>query len=278
MRQYEHKSASTIEREVAAHRADIADTVAEIKERLSPGELLDGFLRDSRTREVVSRIGPAIGRNPLPAVLIGVGALWLALESTRAERPPAPHRFRADPLSRTPISVGKEALMAVSRENLTSWLRDAYAMENQAIEILEKQANRLEHYPELRAKVRSHLEESHRHAERVERCLHQLGTDTSAVKTALGKMVGTAQQLSGLFASDEVLKSGIADYAFEHYEIASYKTLIAAAAEAGEDQVGTILEQNLREEEEMAAWLAWHLPEVARQYLQREAAEQSAKV
>jgi ferritin-like metal-binding protein YciE len=43
--------------------------------------------------------------------------------------------------------------MAVSRENLTAWLRDAYAMENQAIEILEKQASRLEHYPELRAKV-----------------------------------------------------------------------------------------------------------------------------
>jgi ferritin-like metal-binding protein YciE len=278
MRQSEHKSASTIEREVAAHRADIADTVAEIKERLSPGELLDGFLRDTRTREVVARIGPAIGRNPLPAVLIGVGALWLALESTRAERAPAPRRFRGAPVSRTAIPVGKDTLMAVSRENLTSWLRDAYAMENQAIEILEKQADRLEHYPELRAKVRSHLEETHRHAERVERCLHQLGTDTSAVKTALGKMVGTAQQLSGLFASDEVLKSGIADYAFEHYEIASYKTLIAAAAEAGEDQVGTILEQNLREEEEMAAWLAWHLPEVTRQYLQREAAGQTAKV
>ena len=168
--------------------------------------------------------------------------------------------------------------MAVSRENLTAWLRDAHAMENQAIEILEKQASRLEHYPELRAKVSSHLDESHRHAERVERCLHQLGTDTSGLKTALGKMVGTAQQLSGLFASDEVLKSGIADYAFEHYEIASYKMLIAAADEAGEPQVGRILEENLREEEEMAAWLAWHLPEVTRQYLHLEAAGQTAKV
>ena len=138
--------------------------------------------------------------------------------------------------------------MTVSRENLTTWLRDAYAMENQAIELLEQQVSRLEHYPELRAKVSSHLDESHRQAERVERCLHQLGADTSGLKTAIGKMVGTAQQLSGLFASDKVLKSGIADYAFEHYEIASYKMLIAAAAEAGEDQVGNILEENLREE------------------------------
>ena len=278
MRQYDDKSASAIEREVAAHRADIADTVAEIKERLSPGELLERIVRDSRTREIAARIGPAIGRNPLPAILIGIGALWLALSSSRPEPLPAQRRPRTGPRFPAAMPVGKESLMAVSRENLTAWLRDAHAMENQAIEILEKQASRLEHYPELRAKVSSHLDESHRQAERVERCLHQLGSDTSGLKTALGKMVGTAQQLSGLFASDEVLKSGIADYAFEHYEIASYKILIAAAEEAGEPQVGRILEENLREEEQMAAWLAQHLPEVTRQYLHREAAGQTAKV
>ena len=90
----------------------------------------------------------------------------------------------------------------------------------------------------------------------MERCLHQLGTDTSGLKTALGKMVGTAQQLSGLFASDEVLKSGIADYAFEHYEIASYKILIAAAAEAGEDQVGASSKRTCAKRKK---WLrGWH--------------------
>ena len=54
--------------------------------------------------------------------------------------------------------------------------------------------------------------------------------------------------------------------------------LIAAAGEAGEHQVEGILQENLREEEEMAAWLAQHLPEVTRQYLHREAAGQMAKV
>ena len=278
MRHQDDESSSDIEREVAAQRAEISGTMGEIKDRLSPGELVDRMLRDSRTRDAVSLIGSAIGRNPLPVVLIGVGALWLALSSNRPERPPAYHRPRGRPASLAAMRVEREKLMAVSRENLTAWLRDAYAMENQAIEILEKQVSRLEHYPDLRAKVRSHLEESHRQAERVERCLHQLGTDTSGLKTALGKMVGTAQQLSGLFASDEVLKSGIADYAFEHYEIASYKMLIATAAEAGEHEVGRVLEENLREEEAMAAWLAQHLPEVTRQYLHREAAGQTAKV
>ena len=278
MRHHEDKRPSDIEREVAAQRAEISATLTEIKERLSPGELLDQVLRDARTRDAIARMGSAIGRNPLPVVLIGVGALWLALSSNQAERAPAYSRSRTRPAARAAMPVERERLMAVSRENLTAWLRDAYAMENQAIEILEKQVSRLEHYPELRAKVRSHLEESHRQAERVERCLHQLGTDTSGLKTALGKMVGTAQQLSGLFASDEVLKTSIADYAFEHYEIASYKTLIAAAGEAGEHEVARTLEENLREEEAMASWLAQHLPEVTRQYLHREAAGQPAKV
>ena len=50
------------------------------------------------------------------------------------------------------------------------------------------------------------------------------------------------------------------------------------AEEAGEHHVGRILEENLREEEAMAAWLAWRLPEVTRQYLHREAAGQTATV
>ena len=257
-------------------RAAVSETLDEIRERLSPGQILDDVLRSRRTRDTISRIGAVVAGNPVPVVLIGIGVLWLALSNERPQR--SLDRHRAGGASGMPIATQGKAVMAVSRENLTAWLRDAHAMENQAVEILEKQASRLEHYPELRAKVRTHLDESHRQAERVERCLHQLGTDTSTLKTAAGKLIGTAQQLSGLFASDEVLKSGIADYAFEHYEIASYKMLIAAAGEAGEPEVARLLKENLREEEAMAAWLDQHLPEVTRQYLHREAAGKSAKV
>lgn len=275
MRQHERESSRDLEREASAQRAEVSATLREIQWRLSPGRLLDEALRSDPVRAGVSRFANAVVSNPMPVVLIGVGLLWLALSNDRPQRAIDSRngRRRAGTM---PLEGG--AVMAVSRENLTAWLRDAHAMENQAIEILEKQDSRLEHYPELRARVRTHLEESHRQAERVERCLHQLGSDTSSLKTAAGKMIGTAQQLSGLFASDEVLKSGIADYAFEHYEIASYKMLIAAAGEAGEHQVRDILEESLREEEAMAVWLDQHLPEVTRQYLHREAAGQSAKV
>jgi ferritin-like metal-binding protein YciE len=273
MAHHGRENSAKLEREVRAQRAEISDTLTEIRERLSPGQLLDAALRSTGTRQYASRIGSVMVRNPLPVMLIGIGVLWLALSNHRP-----PHLTDSRRTRRTGRPREGNTLMAVSRDNLMAWLRDAHAMENQAIEILEKQANRLEHYPELRAKVRTHLDETHRQAERVEQCLHQLGTDTSSLKTAAGKMIGTAQQLSGLFASDEVLKSGIADYAFEHYEIASYKMLIAAAGEAGETEVQRRLEENLREEEAMAEWLGQHLPEVTRQYLHREAAGQSAKV
>ena len=67
MRQYEDRSPSSIEREVAAHRADIADTVAEIKERLSPGSCWMGccatavpasLFRGSGQRSAATRCPP----------------------------------------------------------------------------------------------------------------------------------------------------------------------------------------------------------------------------
>lgn len=162
--------------------------------------------------------------------------------------------------------------MAAREETLVAWLRDAHAMEQQAIEMMEKMERRLEHYPELRAKIHEHLEETHRQAERVRRCIERHGGGTSTIKDLGGKLVGTAQALSGLFVSDEVVKGGIAGHAFEHYEMASYKALIATAEEAGDQETKRVCEQNLREEEAMAKWLADHLPEVTRQYLRREAA------
>ena len=162
--------------------------------------------------------------------------------------------------------------MAAREETLMAWLRDAHAMEQQAIEMLEKMAGRLEHYPELRAKIEEHLRQTHRQADMVRQCIERRGGSTSGIKDIAGKLVGTGQALSGLFVSDEVVKGGIANEAFEHYEMACYKTLIATAEEVGDQETKRVCEQIFREEEAMAAWLGEHLPQVTRQYLRREAA------
>lgn len=166
--------------------------------------------------------------------------------------------------------------MAANKETLIEWLKDAHAMEQQAINMLEKQADRLEQYPEVKKKVREHLEQTRHQASRVEGCIQKLGGDTSAVKEGVAKFMGSAANLVNQSAGDEVVKNGIADYAFEHFEIASYRALIGAADKLGEEEIRRTCEEILEEEEAMASWLETNLPDVTQQYLQRERREQAA--
>ena len=150
-------------------------------------------------------------------------------------------------------------------------------MENQAIEILKRQAERTESYPEVQAKLEEHLEQSREQAARVKECIERLGGDTSTVKKGVAKFMGNTAALANSAAGDEIVKNGMADYAFEHFEMASYRALVGAADEMGEDEVRRVCAEILEEEKAMARWLEKRLPQLARQYLQREATGQQAK-
>jgi ferritin-like metal-binding protein YciE len=162
-------------------------------------------------------------------------------------------------------------------EHLVHWLKDAYAMEQQAVEMLEKQAKRIQHYPEVEERIRLHIDETKRQAESIEQCLASLGEETSALKTGMGKMTATAQALGGMFAEDEIVKGSVAGYVFEHFEIGNYKVLITAARDAGENRIAAVCEEILREEEDMAQWMERHLPVVTQAYLHRDQSGQQAK-
>ena len=139
--------------------------------------------------------------------------------------------------------------MASAKERLLQWLRDAHAMEEQAEDMLSSQAKRLENYPELRSRIEQHLQETRRHAEEVRGCIERHGSSKSVIKDMTGTVVAVGQGLSGLFVGDEVVKGSLADYTFEHMEIASYKTLIAAAEECGDSETKQVCQNILREEE-----------------------------
>jgi ferritin-like metal-binding protein YciE len=167
--------------------------------------------------------------------------------------------------------------MTNGREHLLDWLRDAHAMEQAAIDILERQESRIESYPDMQRKVREHLETTRRQADRLEETISSLDGDTSLLKQSAARLMGNMSVLMNAAASDEIIKNAIADYTFEQFEIASYRALIAAAEELGETHVAQTCRENLREEEEMASWLENQLPEITRQFLEREHAEVSSK-
>lgn len=162
--------------------------------------------------------------------------------------------------------------MATVDKTLLDWLRDAHAMERQAEQMLTGMAQRIENYPQLKAQVERHIEETRNHANLVQQCVERHGGGISKVKDIAGKLIGLGQALSGLFVSDEIVKGALVGYSFEHMEIASYEILIAAADEAGDIETKRVCEGILQQEKAMASWLEQHLPELTREFLRRDAA------
>ena len=83
--------------------------------------------------------------------------------------------------------------------------------------------------------------------------------------------------MSGLFVSDEVVKGTLASYTFEHMEIASYRILIAAAEQAGDQETKRVCESILQQEIAMAEWLAENAGEITRRFLERDQRDVTAK-
>lgn len=116
-------------------------------------------------------------------------------------------------------------------------------------------------------RIRRHIDETQTHLNRIEQCLTQLGTTPSAVKTAMGSVFGTVQSvMTGMF-SDEMIKNALGDYGAEQFEVAAYTALVAAADELGEDEIARLCEQNLRDDQLMAAWLEQQIPTVVAQMI-----------
>jgi ferritin-like metal-binding protein YciE len=157
-------------------------------------------------------------------------------------------------------------------------LRNAHAVEAQAIQLLGRQVERLEHYPALAERMRVHIDESRAQQQRLEQILDRLGTSHSALKDMMSGLMGTMAAFAHAVTPDEVVKNGLANFAFEHFEIASYLALLEMADAAGDGQAPALLRQSLEEERRMAAWIEEHLPETVRTYMRRETSGRTAGV
>ena len=74
-------SSATLEREVDAQRHRVESTIDEIKDRLSPGQLIDEMLSYTKHggAHFASSLGQTLSANPVPAALLGVSLAWLMM-------------------------------------------------------------------------------------------------------------------------------------------------------------------------------------------------------
>jgi len=168
--------------------------------------------------------------------------------------------------------------MNPAKDNILDWLRDAHAMEQQAEKMLSTFSERLEHYPEFKNRIDSHIQVKKSQQELLKECIEHCGSSPSVIKDLGAKLLGFSQTASGIFVSDEVVKGAMSIYVFEQMEIASYTILGTAAKHIGDARVLAVCEQILPQEIAMAQWLQAYLPNVTVEFLARSmGAKEAAK-
>ncbi|KAA6046571.1 MULTISPECIES: ferritin-like domain-containing protein [Pantoea] len=154
-------------------------------------------------------------------------------------------------------------------EHFIDWVRDAHAMEKQAESMLEKMAARLEHYPDLKARIEQHIDETREQQQLVQSVIDRYDTSRSVIKDAAGKLSAFGQAVGGMMTEDEVVKGAISGNVFENFEIANYTALIAAAEQLNDSESVSIFTRIREQEQAMADWTANHLGNVTKQFLIR---------
>ncbi len=157
-------------------------------------------------------------------------------------------------------------------------LRNLHSLEMTAVELAERQVERLENYPEMAARLRQHKVESEHQAQRLEQILQRHGAATSAVKNTVGSVMGNVAAALHVAPADEVLKNTFANFAFEHQEIAAYTSLIAMAEAVGDTAAIGPLNISLSEEQSMADFLGSQIVPTTRRFLELTETGQTAGV
>jgi ferritin-like metal-binding protein YciE len=153
------------------------------------------------------------------------------------------------------------------REIILHWLRDAHAMENQSVQMLESQLPSLAGFPDFYNSVERHAAISREQRERLGTRIAELGQVPSAMRDNLALVVGFAAPMMIGVLPDNAARSAVANYAFEHLEIGTYRSLIGLAERAEDPATRTLAESILAQELEMAGWLEAHLPRIAAENL-----------
>ena len=129
-------------------------------------------------------------------------------------------------------------------------LQDIYYAEQQIIKSLPKMIDKATN-KDLVAGLKTHLEETNRQVERLEKAFAKLGKQPSGTQCpAIDGIIEEADETAGEIEDKAVLDAALvaAAQAVEHYEMCRYGTLIAWAEELGHDDIVRFLTTNLNEE------------------------------
>lgn len=141
------------------------------------------------------------------------------------------------------------------REQLVKYLADAHAIEEQAIELLEK-GTKLAGAPQLADAYAEHLDQTRDHQELVAERLAALGGSSSGFKDAAMRLGALNWGVFFQAQPDTPHKLAAFAFAFEHLEIAGYEQLKRVAERVGDEVTAELADRILAEEREAAKRVA----------------------
>ncbi len=155
------------------------------------------------------------------------------------------------------------------RKLLEDQLADIYYAEKKLLKALPKMAKATKH-EELRQAFTNHTSETEQHVARVEEAFEALGKKAKTKKCdAMDGLLEEADGIKSEFKDSDALDAALiaAAQKVEHYEIASYGSMVAWCNQLGLDQVGQLLQQNLDDEKQADE----NLTSIAENYVNEEA-------
>jgi ferritin-like metal-binding protein YciE len=167
-------------------------------------------------------------------------------------------------------SAFNEAQSGALRELLLAELRDIYWAEQALLDAIPEMAEKAS-AEELKEALTNHLNETRNHVSRLEKVFESLGEEAEAEECeAMAGLIEEAEQLVGEMPQDVVRDAAIiaAAQKIEHYEIATYGTLVAFAEILGETDAASHLQETLEEEKNADSTLT----EIAMSHVNPEAA------
>ena len=164
-----------------------------------------------------------------------------------------------------------------AKQSYIMGIQSAHALEKQATQLINRQLERIESYPEVAAILRQHGAETDAQIQRLDGILQELGSSPSAIKDLATEMSGNMAALMHSVMSDEVMKNHFANVAFEAFEQATYRSLIAMAQATGFQHHVAIYEQTLREEEKTFSTLLSMTDQLTVKFMQLSLSGEQAK-
>jgi ferritin-like metal-binding protein YciE len=133
-------------------------------------------------------------------------------------------------------------------------LSEIYDAEHQFVEGQQEMAQQASDQ-DLKSAIEEHIGQTQQHARNLEGVFEQLGQQAQRATNEVAQgLVSSAQQLMQE-TQDENLRDCAINAAVikvEHFEIGSYRGLVTAAQQMGQDEIVDLLQQNLQEEEQTA--------------------------